>query len=111
MAGGSARCLFTSVSREDDMGTYVSIAKIRGQIQSPQKLRSIWSEIQVDIQETGAEIEQGYAILGEYDFLFIFSAPDRNTAYKASLAFGTQGLDMQTMEILPIEDFAQLVSE
>lgn len=93
------------------MAKYVSTVKIRGPVQNVQKLASIWGDIRNDLQEYDVELEQSYAILGEYDFLLILDAPDRDAAFQASLAIENYGLDMQTMEILPIDELTQLVEE
>lgn len=93
------------------MAKYVSTVKIRGPVQNVQKLASIWGDIRRDLQEYDVELEQSYAILGEYDFLLILDAPDRDAAFQASLAIENYGLDMQTMEILPIDELTQVVEE
>lgn len=51
------------------------------------------------------------AILGEYDFLAIIKAPDRDTAFQAALTIQGYGLTMQTMEVAETEHFAELVSD
>ncbi|WP_435154951.1 GYD domain-containing protein [Haladaptatus sp. DFWS20] len=93
------------------MAKYVSLVKIRGSVQNAQKLASALGNLSTEVAEYEAEIESSYAILGEYDFMVIFDAPDRNAAFRASIAIENQGLDMQTMEIIPIEAFANLVQE
>ena len=89
---------------------YASLVKVRGSVQNVQKLASIWGDLRTQLGEYDTDLEQSYAILGEYDFL-IMDAPDREAAFKAALAVENQGLDMQTMGILPVEEFASLVDE
>ncbi|WP_433623577.1 GYD domain-containing protein [Halomicrococcus sp. NG-SE-24] len=93
------------------MSKYVSLVKVRGTVQNVQKLASIWGDLRTELEEYDADLQESYAILGEYDFLVIMDAPGRDEAFKASMAIENQGLDMQTMEIIPVEDFASLVDE
>ena len=89
----------------------MSIVKVRDQVQNAQKFVSIWGEIRSDLQEYDVQLKQSYAILGEYDFLLLFDAPDRNAAFKTAFIVENYGLDMQTMEIIPVEELAPLVDE
>ena len=60
----------------------------------------------------GARVVSGYACLGAYDFLFIFEAPDNDTAMRLSALTASRGTSQyQTMPIVPIEEFFRLVSE
>ncbi|WP_266078252.1 GYD domain-containing protein [Haladaptatus caseinilyticus] len=93
------------------MAKYVSLVKIRGSVQNPQKLASSLGNLASEVDEYDAGIVESYAILGEYDFMVVFDAPDRNAAFRASIAIENQGLDAQTMEIIPIEEFANIVQE
>ncbi|WP_227353069.1 GYD domain-containing protein [Haladaptatus salinisoli] len=93
------------------MAKYVALVDIRGQIQNVQELASVWGDIRIEFEEFGVDLEGSYAVLGEYDYLLIFDAPDRDTAFKAGIAVESHGMDMQTMEIIPIDDFAQLVED
>ena len=93
------------------MSKYVSLVKIRGSVQNVQKLASIWGDLRNQLKEYDADLEQSYAMLGEYGCLLIVDAPGRDAAFKSALAVENQGLDMQTMELLPIEEFANLVDD
>jgi uncharacterized protein with GYD domain len=93
------------------MAQYVSLVKLRGPVQNAQKLASVWGDLRVELDEYDVTLEESYAILGEYDFLVIIDAPDRDAAFRASIAIENQGLDTQTMEIVPVEEFASLVEE
>ena len=93
------------------MATYMSIVKVRDRVQNAQKLFSIWGEIRSDLQDINVELMQSFAILGEYDFLLLFDAPDRDAAFKTAFIVENYGLDMQTMEIIPVEELAPLVNE
>ncbi|WP_227375059.1 GYD domain-containing protein [Haladaptatus halobius] len=93
------------------MAKYVALVDIRGQIQNAQELASVWGDIRLEFEAFGVDLEGSFAVLGEYDYLLIFDAPDRDTAFKAGIAVESHGMDMQTMEIIPIDDFAQLVED
>lgn len=93
------------------MAKYVALVDIREHIQNSQELASIWGDIRVEFDEFGVTLEESFAVLGEYDFLLIFDAPNRETAFKAGIAVESHGMDMQTMEIIPIDEFAQLVED
>ncbi|GAA5063931.1 GYD domain-containing protein [Haladaptatus pallidirubidus] len=93
------------------MAKYVALVDIREHIQNSQELASTWGDIRVELEEFGVALEGSFAILGEYDFMLIFDAPDRDTAFKAGIAVESHGLDMQTMEIIPIDELAQLVED
>lgn len=89
----------------------MSIVKVRERVQNAQKFVSIWGDIRLDLQEYDVELTQSFAILGEYDFLLLFEAPDREAAFKTAFIVENYGLDMQTMEIIPVEELAPLVDE
>jgi uncharacterized protein with GYD domain len=53
-----------------------------------------------------------YALLGEYDFLHIFEAPDARTAAKVALLAQTFGAgSTQTLTAIPFEEFRAIVDE
>jgi uncharacterized protein with GYD domain len=93
------------------MPTYASLVTVRKDFQNPQELTSIWGDIRADLEEFDAELSDTYAVLGEYDFLVIMDAPDRDAAYQAGIALERHGLDAQTMEIVPTDRLAQVVDD
>lgn len=93
------------------MAKYVALVDIRTSVQNAQELVSTWGDIRLEFEEFGVELDGSFAVLGEYDFLLIFEAPDRDTAFKAGLAVESHGMDIQTMEIIPMDDFAELVED
>jgi uncharacterized protein with GYD domain len=53
-----------------------------------------------------------YALLGSYDFLHIFEAPDANTATKVALLAQTFGAGTtETMTAIPFDEFTTIVDE
>ncbi|USZ69094.1 GYD domain-containing protein [Halorussus salilacus] len=93
------------------MATYASLLKVRKDFQNPQDMVSSWGDIRTDVEEFDVDLQHTYAILGEYDFLVIMEAPDRDGAYQAGVALERHGFDSQTMEILPTEELAQVVDD
>jgi uncharacterized protein with GYD domain len=93
------------------MPKYASLVDVRTDFQNAQELTSVWGDIRMDLEDQNAELEHTYAILGEYDFLVIMQAPDRDAAYQAGVALERHGLNAQTMEIMPTEELAQVVDD
>ena len=53
-----------------------------------------------------------YAILGPYDFMDIYEAPDVETAHKVSLISRSEGaLSAESWQALPYERFLQLLTQ
>ena len=85
--------------------TAVGAADLRGTAQRFEENRRA-------LQMHGATIISGYACLGQYDFLFIFEAPDNETAMRLSAVTASRGTSQyETMPIIPIENFFQMVAE
>ncbi|WP_227355532.1 GYD domain-containing protein [Haladaptatus salinisoli] len=93
------------------MSKYASLVNVEQNYQNVQELASIWGDVRTELEQHDATLEETYAILGEYDFLLIIDAESRDTAYQASLCIERYGLDMQTMEIIPMAEFASLVED
>jgi len=96
------------------MPTWIALVEVTdAQFQNIQELTSIWGDIRLEVEELNSEAEiiNTYALLGQYDFLLVFKAPDRDSVFEISLAVERQGLDMTTMEGVPIEHFASLVAD
>ncbi len=63
-------------------------------------------------QERGAKVLASYALLGQYDFLVILEAPDAKTAaYVLTKEAEGGNVRYQTMEALPMDEFAKLVQD
>ena len=93
------------------MATYASLVSVERDFQNLQELALIWQELESEMSDFDAELLDSYAVLGEFDFLAIFEAPDRDRAFQASLTLERNGLDMQTMEIVTTDHFASLVED
>lgn len=94
------------------MPTWVALAEVTdAEFQDLHDLASLWGDVNVELEALDAEIRETYALLGRYDFLLVFEAPDRQTVFELSLAVERHGLDMNTMEGVPIERFGELVEQ
>lgn len=94
------------------MPTYASLIDLKERgAQNAQELASIWGEVKTELEQHNAELEDSYAILGEHDFLITFEAADREAAFKAALTLRRHGLKGQTMELINMDNFSQLVDE
>lgn len=94
------------------MPTYASFVDLENRdVQNAQELASVWGEVGNELEEFGATILDAYAMLGEYDFLVIYEAPDHEGAFKSSLTLGRHGLACQTVEVVDVDDFAHMVED
>ena len=93
------------------MPKYASLVDVERDFQNVQDLASLWGELRTELDDYDVELEHSYAILGEYDFLIVMDVPDREAAYQASVSMIGHGLDVQTMEVIPTEEFATLVDD
>lgn len=93
------------------MGTYTALIEVKeSHVQNAQELAAVWGDIRSDLDAIG-ELKEAYAILGEHDFLVLFEAQDRGEALQMSLSMERYGLDTQTMELIPIDQFGELVED
>ena len=94
------------------MATYASRVIVDGrEFQNVQELASIWGDIREELTAFDVEVVDTYAVLGEYDFLVLFEAPDRETVFEASIAVERHGLDLATNEVTHTDNFADLVED
>jgi len=94
------------------MRSYMALVDVvDAEVQNAQELARIWGGLRNEIGERGGELRDAYAILGEHDYLLIFDAPDRDVALQISLVVERHGLDMQTMELIPVDRFGELVED
>ena len=97
------------------MTTYVLLSKVSPRTSG--EVRSLGERVQGferKLAERYPEVKSvtSYALLGSYDFLHIFEAPDANTAAKVALlaqAFGAG--TTETLTAIPFEEFSAIVQE
>jgi len=93
------------------MATFVMFGKY-----SSDSIREISAKRTVKVhnlfKEMGGEIISMYAILGEYDLIFIVNLPNVTKAVKASLALNQMlGITFNTSPALKIEEFDSLAKK
>ena len=97
------------------MTTFVLLSRIS--LRSPGEIKTIGEmdrEFERRLGEQCPEVKRiaSYALLGEYDFLHIFEAPDPKIAAKVALLAQTFGAGTtQTLTAIPIDEFRAIVEE
>jgi uncharacterized protein with GYD domain len=80
-------------------------------VQNVQELVSIWGELAAEVEDFDAELLDTDAVLGNDDFIVRVEADDRDEAFKVALAMERHGLDMQTMAVVPTDQFADRIED
>jgi len=97
------------------MQTYILLTKL-----SPDLLKQMKDRAQIgrswldQVKEKCPEVKfiSHYALLGEFDFLDIYEAPDEETAAKVSIISQANGAFLaQSMPAIPYKKFLDLVKE
>lgn len=97
------------------MQTYILLTKLSPELTKQMKDRSaiggIWLE---KVKEKCSEVKfiAHYALLGQYDFLDIYEAPDVESAAKVSMISRANGaLQAESLPAIPYKKFLELVKE
>ncbi len=97
------------------MATFILLSKIS--LRSPGEIRALSAmdrEFEQRLREECPEVRRiaSYALLGEYDFLHIFEAPDAKSAAKVALLANIFGHSTtQTLTAIPFEEFREIVEK
>ena len=97
------------------MAIFVMLSKFS--LRTPGEIKSFAAmDIELDerIREEcpGVKRIASFVLLGEYDFLNIFEAPDAKTAAKVALIVQSLGMgSTQTLTAIPFQEFRDLVEE
>ncbi|MCS7177989.1 MAG: GYD domain-containing protein [Anaerolineae bacterium] len=97
------------------MTTFILLSKIS--LRSPGEVRALSAmdqEFDRRLKEECPEVRRiaSYALLGEYDFLHIFEAPDAKTAARVALLANVFGhCTTQTLTAIPFEEFREIVEK
>jgi uncharacterized protein with GYD domain len=97
------------------MTTFVLLSKIS--LEGARQVRSLAQmdqEFQQQLEARFPEVERvaSYALLGAYDFLHIFEAPDPKIAAKVALLANTFGVaSTETLTAIPFEEFREILDE
>ena len=97
------------------MQTFILLTKLTPELTQRIKDRSTiggsWLEL---LKEKCPDVKfiAHYALLGQYDFLDIYEAPNVNTAAKVSMISQANGaLKAESLPAIPYKDFLELVKE
>ncbi len=97
------------------MTTFVLLTRVSAErVKEVRDLPEMDKAFGVKLQEECPEVRRvaSYALLGAYDFLHIFEAPDAIAAAKVALLANEFGPgSTQTLTAIPFDDFARLVEE
>jgi len=97
------------------MTTFVLLSKIS--LEGARHVRSLAQMDQEFQQQLATRFPQvirtaSYALLGAYDFLHIFEAPDAKTAARVALLANSFGVaSTETLTAIPFEEFHQMLEE
>jgi len=72
-----------------------------------------WRESAERIEGSGIRLVGSYGILGPYDMVFVFEAPDQEKAAGVPLAISylDPGIQTETWSVIPMEEFAGLADD
>lgn len=90
------------------MPAFVMLTRLTpDRLDSPQAMEDLEHDAMAHIRATCPEVEwlQSYAVLGSYDYVDIFNAPDNETATKVSTLIRTYG--RAHPEVLPATDWGK----
>lgn len=76
------------------METYIMLSQLApGTLNSPKTLETLEKEVMERIRSTCPQVEwvHNFAVLGPYDYLDVFRAPDTQTAFKVATLVRTFG--------------------
>lgn len=97
------------------MQTYILLTKLSPEVSKKMKERAkighTWLD-QVREKCPSVKFTAHYAILGQYDFLDIYEAPDNETAAKVSMISQANGaLHAESLTAIPYKKFLELTQE
>jgi uncharacterized protein with GYD domain len=93
------------------MATYVTLVKITPQgLKSVDELGKEWGEGAKRVAQMGIKTIGAYGLLGPYDMMFIYEAPDEKVAAIVPMSFssGKIGGQTETWTAIPMEEFVKL---
>lgn len=97
------------------MTTFVLLCRISLEgARHVQSLAQMDQEFEQQLEErfSGVERIASYALLGAYDFLHIFEAPDAKIAARVALLVNTFGVaSTETLTAIPFEEFREMLSD
>jgi uncharacterized protein with GYD domain len=97
------------------MQTYILLTKLAPEVSKKMKDRGRMGDNWLEhVKEKCPEVKfiAHYAILGQYDFIDIYEAPDNETAAKVSIISQANGaLSAESLTAIPYKRFVELTTE
>ena len=93
------------------MATYVTLVKFTSEgLKSIGDFGKEWEEGTKRIAQMGIKTIGAYGLLGPYDMMFIYEAPDEKAAASIPLSFSSQkgGAQTETWTAIAMEEFVKL---
>jgi uncharacterized protein with GYD domain len=94
------------------MPTYVTLVKLTSEGQKTMSdLGNTWQEGVKKAEQMGIKTISAYGLLGPYDMMFIYGAPNEKAAAGMPLSFTARGTSQtETWTAIPMEEFVQLTA-
>ncbi|MBC7224300.1 MAG: GYD domain-containing protein [Anaerolineae bacterium] len=97
------------------MATFVLLTKVSSEgAKQVRSLAEMDREFDAKLRQLCPEVKRiaSYALLGAYDFLHIFEAPDARVAAKVALIANSFGVaTTQTLTAIPFHEFKEILEE
>lgn len=97
------------------MATFVLLSTVSSEgAKQPKSLARMDEEFNRQLQKHCPEVRRvaSYALLGAYDFLHIFEAPDAKVATKVAVLANSFGVGRtQTLNAIPFSEFKEILEE
>ena len=93
------------------MATYITLVKFTSEgLKSIGDFGKEWEEGAKKTAQMGIKTIGAYGLLGPYDMMFIYEAPDEKAAASVPLYFSSRkrGAQTETWTAIPMEEFAKL---
>ena len=92
------------------MPTYVSLVRMtEGGLKNITDFGKSWEEGKKRAEDMGIKHVAAYGVLGPYDMMFIYEAPNEKVAVTMPLSFAPQGSGQTTTwTLIPMGEFAQI---
>ena len=94
------------------MPIYVTVAKAPAEsVKSMGDVGKLFEENKKTLARMGIRYIAAYALLGRYDMMFIFEAPDERSAITTALStFRGAAVPTETWTAVPMDEFARLTA-
>ena len=95
------------------MPAYVSLVRMTEEgLKSVADFGQMWEEGRKRAESMGIKHVAAYGVLGPYDMMFIYEAPNEKAAASMPLSFAPGGTGHSTTwTLIPIEEFTQMASK